>query len=215
MEIQPYRRWRQALFWISMPLGGLAILVIVGLGATVVAANRPSDNHSRSSYSGPTGSGATGTYTDITTRASVSASRTAPPALDGAGATISYDATNMVDGTPSTAWRAPGDATDVAIVFTLPEPVRLAAVGLIPGYAKQDPATGVDRFTQNRRISRARWVFEDGTSVEQVFQDTARMQRTPVDVVTGRILLQVLATVPGSPDFDFTAVSDAQIVASS
>ncbi len=209
-EVDPYRRWRRTLFWISVPLGVLAVLLIVGLIAQIVVANRSGPDHHAAASSA-----AAVTYRDVTAQAAASASRTAAPAADSAGAPTGYDAANMTDGVASTAWRADGDATDVAIVFTLPQPTRLGAVGLLPGYAKQDPTSGVDRFAQHRRVSRARWAFDDGTSVDEGFQDTARMQLLRVDTLTQRVVLRILATVPGSPDFDFTAVSDVRLLATS
>jgi hypothetical protein len=34
-QVDPYRRWRRTLFWLSVPLGVLAILLVVGLIALV------------------------------------------------------------------------------------------------------------------------------------------------------------------------------------
>ena len=42
---------------------------------------------------------------------SVKAPPTAPPNEDVNGDQVSYDASNMLDGVPDTAWRVPGDAT--------------------------------------------------------------------------------------------------------
>jgi hypothetical protein len=41
------------------------------------------------------------------------------------------------------------------------------------------------------------------------------MQRVAVDVTAGWVLIQVVATVPGDPDHDYTAISDVSIVGTS
>ena len=82
--------------------------------------------------------------------------------------TTTYDARNAIDGNPATAWRpTEGDGVGQELVLRLPASTTVASVGLVPGYAKTDPATGVDRFAQNRTIARVSWTFDDGTSVQQ------------------------------------------------
>src|SRR5690606_40842109 len=70
-----------------------------------------------------------------------------------AGNPVSYDAINVTDGDPSTAWRKSSEdwSYDDYILITFDEPVKLTTVGLIPGYAKVDPGSGTDRFFQNHR----------------------------------------------------------------
>src|SRR5262245_19715364 len=67
------------------------------------------------------------------------ASCRAASGLDSAGNRVSYAASNMVDGAPSTAWRCNGEGRGVTLSFSLRHPRRIAQVGLVPGYAKTDP----------------------------------------------------------------------------
>ena len=73
---------------------------------------------------------------DHTADATAEAPRTAPSTEDVDGNPTSYDASNMLDGVPETAWRAAGDGSGLKLVFTFPEKVRISEVGLINGYAK-------------------------------------------------------------------------------
>ena len=80
------------------------------------------------------------------------ASATAPDSVDDAGNPTSYGAEHVLDEDPTTAWRVEGDGSGATITVTLSGPARLTQVGLIPGYAKTDATSGVDRFAQERRI---------------------------------------------------------------
>jgi hypothetical protein len=98
------------------------------------------------------------------------------------------------------------------VTLSLPGVARITQVGLVPGYAKVDAASGRDRFGQNRRIREVRWHFGDGTVTDQRFQDRPAMQRVAVDVVASRVVIEIVATVPGDPAHDYTAISDVSIV---
>jgi hypothetical protein len=89
---------------------------------------------------------------ELAADATATASATTPDSVDAAGSPISYSAGNITDGDAQTAWRAEGDGRGVTLTLTLPSPVHLTRVGLIPGYAKVDPSNGVDRFPENRRV---------------------------------------------------------------
>ncbi len=118
----------------------------------------------------------------------------------------------MLDGDPSTAWRVEGSGLGAAVGIRLPAPARITQVGLIPGYAKIDPASGTDRFAENRRIRAVRWHFSDGTVIGQRFQDRAAMQRIAVSVTASWVLVEIVATLPGDPAHDYTAISDVSIL---
>ena len=155
----------------------------------------------------------TGPPVELAGDARASASSTAPDNMDGAGDRTSYDAANVLDDEPSTGWRVEGDGSGVTLTLTLPGPVHLSEVGLIPGYAKVDPVTGDDRFTQERRITEVRWTFDDETSVTQEFADEPEMQRTTVDVDTTTVVIEIVAAgPPDDPDFDYTAISDVSLL---
>jgi hypothetical protein len=139
----------------------------------------------------------------------VTADSTSPASVDDSGQQVTYDATNVVDGRADTAWRTAGDASTQSLHFTFGRPVQLATVGLIPGYAKTDPATGVDRFTQNRRVLQVAWTADDGYSVVQDFRDERTLQTVPFERTTTTLTLTILRTTPPG-ERDFTALSEVE-----
>lgn len=150
--------------------------------------------------------------TELASTARAEASATAPDSIDDAGNSVSYDAGNVLDDDPSTAWRAKGSGRRVVLGLRLPAPAHITQVGLIPGYAKTDPTTGKDRFRENRRIREVRWHFSNGTILPQRFQDEPTMQHIPVDVTADWVLIEIRTTVAGDPDHDYTAISDVSIL---
>jgi hypothetical protein len=151
---------------------------------------------------------------ELARTATAAASATAPDATDAAGTRVAYVAANVLDGDPATAWRAPGDGSGVTLTVAFPRRVRLRMVGMIPGYDKTDPVTGVRRWSQNRRITAARWHFDDGTVVAQRFADAPVMQRIPVDATAASVVVEVVSTMAGDGTHDYTAVSDVSLVGS-
>ncbi|MBW3603017.1 MAG: protein kinase [Actinobacteria bacterium] len=143
----------------------------------------------------------------LLTPTAVFASGTAPAGFEASGESVFYDAEQVLDADPSTAWRVPGDGVGETLEFAFGRPVQLAEIGLVPGYDKIDPIDGTDRFTQNRRVVRARAIFDDGTSVAMALQDDRRIQFTRVDVVTSTVTLEILE-VTDNPERDFTAISE-------
>ena len=135
---------------------------------------------------------------------------TAPPARDASGATVTYSATHLIDGDPSTAWRMRGDGRGRSLTLTFSRPVRLARVGLVNGYAKVDPSSGTDRYTQQRRVTRVVWRAGGAATLHQTLADGVRtpqligMATPPIRTLT----LTILATAPGDPRFDFTALGE-------
>jgi hypothetical protein len=157
--------------------------------------------------------------TDVAGRASAKAPKTAPPNEDVNGDQVSYDASNMLDGVPETAWRAPGDATGMALTFTLRDPTELHEVGLINGYAKTSTGSKgrtFDWYHGNRRVESVVWVFDDGTKVRQKLDDSTDLQMVDVgDVVTSKVVLRlVTVSKPGKGDAarDYTAISEVSLV---
>jgi len=142
--------------------------------------------------------------------ASVQASATAPPGTDARGAVVSYAAANLVDGDPSTAWRVPGSGQGVVLTLRFAKPVIVTRIGLIPGYAKVDPADGSNRFFQNRRVHRVRYgavgISREASFVDQPELQTVDVQSKPSTEVTVEILE---STAPG--DRDFTAISEIEV----
>jgi len=140
----------------------------------------------------------------------VVASATAGASRNNCGETVSYDPKNVIDGDPATGWRARGDGTGQTLTLTLPGPTHLTEVGLLPGYAKFDPCTNVDRFKQLRRVTKVRWTFDGGVSVEQPFADKAEIQVMPVDVATGTVTIEILGTT-GKATIDYTPISEVKL----
>jgi hypothetical protein len=132
----------------------------------------------------------------------VSADCTAPPSNDSAGHRVTYGPRNAVDDKADTAWRCPGTAVGQVLTLRFGGDVDVAEVGLIPGYAKTDPESGVDRYAENNRITRVRWTLGDGVSVVQRLDpDPARravqllrVPRTTTDTITLEILAVKRAT---------------------
>jgi hypothetical protein len=146
----------------------------------------------------------------ILTGVSVTASTTGKPAQNSCQEQTLYDATNVLDGRADTAWRVPGDGIGEELRFALPGPTRLLSVGLIPGYDKVDACSGDDRFPQHRRVTQVLWVFDDGSQVNQVFQDDRSMQVIPVDVVTTSVTMRILGSTPPGV-LDYTPISEVQL----
>jgi hypothetical protein len=138
------------------------------------------------------------------------ASATAPPAVTGCNRPVSYEPALVVDGDPTTAWRVPGDGIGQRVQVTLERPTRLLQVGLLPGYARVDPCTKVDRFVQMRRISQVRWIFDGGAAIRQSFEDRPAMQSIAVDVVTKSVTVEVVATTE-DPELDYTPISEIRL----
>jgi LysM repeat protein len=125
-----------------------------------------------------------------------SASCQAPNSTEADGTPIVFSPGNVLDHNPATAWRCPAPATGQTLSFSFDGPTHLTSVGLIGGYVKVDPLTGVDRFPQNHRVRQVRWTFSDGTTVTQDLSDSRSMQSINVDVTTTNATLEILATYP-------------------
>ncbi len=153
-----------------------------------------------------------GPASELTGSASASASATAPDSRDDAGNQVSYEVEQVLDGDPSTAWRAKGDGQGVTVTITLAGPSQITQVGLIPGYDKADSTSGKNRFFQDHRISEVRWRFDDGTTVDQSFSDEPTMQMQDVDVTSTTVTIEIVATLPSEPGFDYTPISDVSVM---
>jgi hypothetical protein len=150
---------------------------------------------------------------EITPIGGASASCQSPSSVDAAGNEIGYPPTSAYDGDLTTAWRCNGTGVGQTLSLTFAEPVEVGEVGLVPGYAKTDPASGVDRYAENNRITRVRWTFPDGTSVVQRLDGSPTnrsMQSLRVKPVQAdSVMVEVLRTVRGARNT--VAVSEVQI----
>jgi hypothetical protein len=134
------------------------------------------------------------------------------PGADACGNATTYEPAKAVDGQPSTAWMVVGDGVGQTITLQLASPSAVCRVGLVAGYDKVDPCTGLDRFNEVRRITAVRWTFDDGRQVDQLFNGSRRLQEIDLgaDVVTSTVRITVLSTTPHGGR-DMTAVSELAI----
>lgn len=139
----------------------------------------------------------------------VTASSTAPDSTDAAGNTVTFAAANLIDREWTTAWRTAGPAINETLTFSFAGPVHLTSLGLVPGYAKSDPSSGVDRFRENRRVTSVVYTFSDGSTQSQDFRDEQSMQPLTVQVETTSVTITITGS---SDDFkrDFTALSEVE-----
>lgn len=123
------------------------------------------------------------------------------PGTDAAGRRVPYTPDRATDGDFTTAWRCAGDGIGVTLRLDLGGKVRIGEVGLVPGYAKTDPQSKVDRYAENNRLTKVRWTFSDGRSVVQKLDGSAsrrelqRLRIPPVDATS--VTLEVLSSVRG------------------
>jgi hypothetical protein len=137
---------------------------------------------------------------------------TSPSGQDASGHEVNYAASNLTDALADTTWRCGGPAIGKEITLRLPDKVAIGEVGLIPGYAKTDDATGDDRYAENNRVTRVRWTIGD-TQVVQKMDGSPddrslrllRVPKTEADEVT----LQILAVERGPRNT--TAISEIQL----
>ena len=139
---------------------------------------------------------------------------TAKSGVDASGKKVDYKSKNMTDGDKATTWRCGGTATGETINLKLPQGTQVAEVGLVPGYAKTDPADGSDRYRQNNRITKVRWTIGDTEVVQEMSGSASdrsmralRVPRTPAD----RIELEILEVTKGPRNT--TAISEIRVAA--
>jgi hypothetical protein len=147
----------------------------------------------------------------------VSATCQAPPGVDAAGAPVSYDAMNTLDGAGGTAWRCAGSAVGQRLVFDFGRPVVLASVALVPGYDKTDPVDGTDRFGENRTVTAVTWGFDTGGVHRQDVPTPSRAMaevRLGAPVTTTRVVLEIAGTGNDGAIRDFTTISDVAFTGS-
>ncbi|HEX5877948.1 MAG TPA: hypothetical protein VF468_06445 [Actinomycetota bacterium] len=141
--------------------------------------------------------------------AEVEASAWAGPSKDGAGSTVTFEAENLVDGLADTAWRVEGDGVGHTLTFRFDRPVHLTAIGLLPGYAKVDQVSGVNRFRQNRRVTAATYTFDGGGQGAVTFSDTAELQLHQVNADTTTVVVQITGSTRAT-DRPYTAISEVR-----
>ncbi|NYJ03856.1 discoidin domain-containing protein [Petropleomorpha daqingensis] len=139
------------------------------------------------------------------------------PSQDAAGHPTSYEPALVLDGRPDTAWRCDGDGVGQTLEIRFGQAHDVDRVGLIPGFAKTDPADATDRYAQDRRIAAVQYTFDDGSTAVQRFDtdpaDRSLQSMQVPRVHTARIDITILQSVPGAtvngqPAVDKVAVSE-------
>lgn len=129
------------------------------------------------------------------------ASDQSPPHEDNSGTFFTYEPENVMDGIDDTAWRTPGDGEGQWIQLNYQQPVRVSAVGVIPGHDKIDAADGTDRFYQLYVVRRATIKLSDGTVMEANYERDRSMQFVFLDSpkTTNSVRLEIRDTyAPGN-----------------
>ncbi|SFC05530.1 hypothetical protein SAMN04487968_103220 [Nocardioides terrae] len=215
VPVLPPRRGGLATVWLTLGALVLGLLVLGGWLLTHGSHSKPEAGHGRSTAGAgsatPSASG-----DDVASTATAKAPVTRAPGVDTQGRPTTYDASNMLDGKPSTAWEMPGDGTGKALTFTLAAPTHLTSVGLVNGYAKtaREGAATVDWYAGNRRVLKVEWVFDDGSSISQDLHQTKELQTTKVDVTTKTVtlrLLDVSEAGKGPARRDMTPISEVSL----
>jgi hypothetical protein len=202
--------------WPLRVVGAVVVLAALVLGAWFLGQAIGGDDDDPTGSPSPSGSVETvQDPVDHTGEASAEAPRTAPSTQDVDGNPTSYDASNMLDGVPETAWRVVGDGSGLKLVFTFPERTPISQVGLVNGYAKtstDDAGTTFDWYAGHRRITEVTWNFGGGDVVRQDLEDGRAVQTVEVGPVEVRkVVLKIIATTDpgqGPARRDFTAISD-------
>jgi hypothetical protein len=165
---------------------------------------QPSKKPQAKKYAGQTGSATIG---------GASATCESPNGVDSAGNAVPYTPGNVYDQDLTTAWRCDGDGTGQKLTIDLADTTRIGEVGLTPGYAKTDAHSGVDRYAENNRITKVRWTFDDGTSVEQDFDPSPTnrsMQSIRIPVTkASRVVVEIVDAKRGARNT--VAVSELRI----
>jgi hypothetical protein len=202
-------RWRTSPWFVPGVCAAVALILVLGAYVTgrvlPDSANAPGSGRAKDS---------SGAHPGSPSRPASSARPTVPGSWAG-GHPVSYVPDNAIDGNPGTAWRCPGTAVGQKLTFRLASAVDVAEVGLIPGYAKTDPSSGVDRYAENNRITKVRWTLADGVSFVQRLDgdphrravQLLRVPRTRTDTV----VVEILAVRRGARND--TAISEVVIAA--
>ncbi|HEX5951212.1 MAG TPA: serine/threonine-protein kinase [Actinomycetota bacterium] len=140
----------------------------------------------------------------------VTASSTAPSSTDAAGNVVTYLPANVVDGDVQTAWRTPGDGRGESLTLLFDTPIQVVRIGLIPGYAKTDPESGMNRFEQNRILREVRYVVRGQEPTTQTLRPAPVPQFVRLGATTSRITIEIVETSePGG--LDYTAISEIYV----
>jgi hypothetical protein len=193
---------RRPLAWVAVVAVLLAGVVAAGAGALFAARG-----------TAPTPTHPTPPAPLIRTGVHVTATSTAPSSVDASGNVVTYAPANVVDGSYDTAWRTRGGGRGEAVTLVFDMPIDIVRIGLVPGYAKTDPQSGVNRFGQNRIITQVRYLIPGLEPVPQMFRPEPVPQFVRLNATTRRVTIEILATTApgGGRSFDYTAISEVYV----
>ena len=141
------------------------------------------------------------------------------PARDSAGNEVAYRPDYAVDGDDQTGWQCQGDGAGQTLELDLGGTATVSRVGLIPGYAKQDPHDGREWYPLFRRLTEVRWHFDNGDPVTQELDpDPDRRDLQVLDLPeprdTSTLTLEIVSSTTGeTADRSVIAVSDIEVLA--
>jgi hypothetical protein len=129
---------------------------------------------------------------------------------------VEYLPEYVADGDVQTGWQCRGDGVGETLVLDLGDTTLVAAVGLIPGYAKVDPQEGTEWYPLNRRLTEVRWHFEDGESIVQQLDpdpDLRDMQTLTLEDAraTTLLTLEIVSSTLGDGDRSNIAITELQV----
>jgi hypothetical protein len=84
-------------------------------------------------------------------------------------------------------------------------------VGLIPGYAKFDPTTGVNRFEQDHIITEVRYLIPGLPPTEQHFKPQPYPQYVRLSATASRITIEIVGTTRAA-EKNYTAISEIYVL---
>jgi hypothetical protein len=194
---------------VALALGGVALLLVVAAfgigrmfadGSTKDSAAETTASEGEAGEAGGEPVAYDGPVESVRIAGS-SATCQSPSSVDAAGNQVTYEPAMAHDSDVSTAWRCNGAGRGQRFTVSVPEGTVVAEVGLVPGYAKTDPVSGVDRYAENNRITRVRWRFDDGSTYVQRMRGgpgdrRMRTMRVP-ETATGSVVIEILRSQPG------------------
>lgn len=207
------------LVWVGLAVGALLLLVIAVALLTGESVEDPSDPAAGTS-SADGDPAPTVDPEPLVDQVSAEAPRADADSVDiSTGEPTSYEAGNMVDGDPETAWRVNGDAAGETLTFTFDEPVTLTSLGLVNGYAKRSvdgSGTEFDLYAGSRRVLEVQWVLDGETVIDQTLSDGERgLQRVDTGAVEVTVvelrLVEVSAPGRGPAARNKTAISEVSL----
>lgn len=214
-------RRRSPLVWAGLAGAALLLLVVAVALLTGESVEDPSGSDPAAGTSSAGGDPApTADPEPLVDRVTPEAPRADADSVDiSTGEPTSYEAGNMVDGDPETAWRVNGDASGETLTFTFDEPVTLTSLGLVNGYAKTSvdvSGTEFDLYAGSRRVLEVQWVLDGETVIDQTLSDGERgLQRVDTGAVEVTVvelrLVEVSAPGRGPAARNKTAISEVSL----